>query len=708
VSKANDSVRLDEILLSEGLVDEEQIKEALRCQKDHGGKFGSHLMRQGFINEAGLVRALSRQTGFDGVVLADVEIPDIVTRLIPARIALARKVLPFDYLPEENLLKIACENPDDQDLIDELTFVARGKKIQLFVAAELALKAAVARYYVLPAEEAAPDKISAAGDAEEDATSLTEPIRGTVLLVCDVAGETGALRSVMETAGYRVTAIDSADDAIEFIDEEPPETVFIRDTAPGDAVQLVDRLRKDSPATTVRSFSSLSELMLDSSADTGEAELLVSLLDLFTMLLALQQKRPSNHSGAVGRWADKLCRRLSLPVEDRLAVTCAGYLHDIARYYYGGSDLPDNPRAMVRLTIKFLESVSFPPVVTGILRSMYIDLSGKYTDRLPIEVLGGNILTATDMLLDGIPANEKISAGAYESLQVKVRELTGRLFLAEVAEAFISMISDEMLAEAPDSGHGQVMVHAPEGENTDRLQGRLQDAGFRTVSALSLSALAVLYQRGRPDMIVLQVGDRIEDAGILIDELTAAGVAVSEVPTFILAGVGLTSRLAPLLEKGIEDIIPFDEDLGMLVAKMKRIQGSLEAAAGRAVTGTLVGSRGSLEDMNLIDLLQALGPSRKTIRLTVNSPEGNLELCLKKGEIAYARTADASGADAVYEAINWSQGRWAIQTITEAELPEPNNTLSNDTILMEGCRMLDEKTRSPRVPPESNPVSPPQ
>ena len=75
----NDSsqrTRLDEILVREGLISEEQIKEALIRQKAHGGKLGSQLLYHRAIDEAGLVRALAIQFDCEGVVLSGLEIPE--------------------------------------------------------------------------------------------------------------------------------------------------------------------------------------------------------------------------------------------------------------------------------------------------------------------------------------------------------------------------------------------------------------------------------------------------------------------------------------------------------------------------------------------------------------------------------------------------------------------------------------------------------
>ena len=114
--------RLDQILIDLGLVSDDQIKVALDLQKHYGGRFGSLLIHKGFIDEAGLVQALARQLGCNGVVLSKLTIDEPVYRMIPQRVALARKVIPFDYDLDNNVLKIACADPSDESLLNELGF----------------------------------------------------------------------------------------------------------------------------------------------------------------------------------------------------------------------------------------------------------------------------------------------------------------------------------------------------------------------------------------------------------------------------------------------------------------------------------------------------------------------------------------------------------------------------------------------------------
>ncbi|MCB2231530.1 DUF4388 domain-containing protein [bacterium] len=701
MSDQQSNLRLDEILVFEGLVSEEQVREALAYQREHGGKIGSHLMRAGHITESGLVKALSTKFDCDGVVLADMVVPTEVLRMVPADVALARRVLPFDYNAEHNLLKIACEDPKDERLMNELKFVTQGKTIKLFVGAELSLKSAIARHYMAQPRENS-TQLTESGSlpiadtilAEPPSTTLGDqrrPARGQVLLVTDDDNEGERIQALLEQQAYRVARSDSADDAIDLIGAEEFSTVFIKDTVPGDYIDLIDRLRKISPKTNVRYFESAAKLLIDRDASGTESDLLVKNLDLYTSLFASRQKEDSNHSHVVGKHVERLCRQLGLPNKERLLITTAGYIHDLAKYYYNPNDVPSDPRQQIELTIKLLDSLNYSPVVIEILRSMYINLRSKYTKRLPIEVLGGNIVTIVDIFSDNVKVNEKLSLDKFEAIRRKFDELTGKLFLAEVVNAFVDMIQRDVLKTQKEVKFGQVMIFGEDKTDIGRVERQLQVEGFRTVSETKYREFVDMFSRSRPNMMILMASKSPSQVISMIDDLTNMGVEVDELPTFIVAPANVAPSLTSLFERGIEDLIVLDESLDLLVVKMKKIRDRLEHEANRSRTNGGRGSQGLLKDMNLIDLLQAMGPSRKTAKLVISSADGtDLVMYLEHGQIRHADCNGKTGAEAVYEGIPWTEGSWMIEPVSVDSLPEPNNSLSNESILMEGCRLLDE------------------
>jgi len=141
----NRSPRLDELLIQEGLVTPEQVSAALQRQKLYGGRLGTQLLQMGVIDEATLVRVLAGKLGCEGIILGGMEITESVIQMIPATVAISRKVIPFVFDANHNLLKVACEDPGAQNILNDLRFASGGKDIQLYVASELALIHAIAR-----------------------------------------------------------------------------------------------------------------------------------------------------------------------------------------------------------------------------------------------------------------------------------------------------------------------------------------------------------------------------------------------------------------------------------------------------------------------------------------------------------------------------------------------------------------------------------
>jgi hypothetical protein len=97
--------------------------------------------------------------------------------------------------------------------------------------------------------------------------------------------------------------------------------------------------------------------------------------------------------------------------------------------------------------------------------------------------------------------------------------------------------------------------------------------------------------------------------------------------------------------------------------------------------------------MNVIDLLQAMGPTGKTARLSVTGQGQQLTIYLKEGQITYAECEDVVGAEAVYCALGWRKGVWSLESVAPEDIPDPNVSHTNEGILLEGCRRLDESIR---------------
>jgi DNA-binding response OmpR family regulator len=703
--------RLDQILIDEGIISEEAIGEALLRQRAHGGRFGSQLLYHRYLTEAQLVRALSIQLGCPGVVISDKEIPESVVRMVPARVALARKVMPFEHDPRTSVLKIACADPTDSSLVNELAFVTSGVTIELQAAAEIALDTVIAKYYLgrdvrlednllleIPEEATLAEKTPGKPDEAAD----TGKARPEILLVTDEEYAAAAVQSVLERDGYRVHLADSGDAAVKAAGEHRFGMIIINDALAAESDDLADRLRQMQPGASIRACKNLPSLMM-TEVPAATYGLSVKNLELLTSLVETRSGGLGNHSSRVGEYADRLCRRLRLSDADRLAVTSAAYLHDIGANYYGADDVGD-ARQVIELTTRLLSSLGYPETITGMLAAAYNELPAGTGQALPIEVLGGNVLTVVDLFCQATRGTDQLSLDKFDAVKKKLRDRVGTMFLPQVVEAFVDMIQEGILNVQTDRRLTQVMILADDPVVRQTVDLRLRNEGFATVAAAAAvaegdaTAAAELFGRRRPDIIVLVSAGSAEETEKLISGLASDGVEVSQVPTFLLTPVEWIPKLTGLLRRGIEDILPLSENIDLLAGKLLKARDRAHAAAGPRSEGEAdaAGARGRLADMNLVDVLQVLGPGRKTARITVrneSAPE-SLVIYVRDGKITRAELGSFRGAEAIYEGLGWADGFWTVDSVAAEDLPEDNVQESNEAILMEGCRLLDERLRS--------------
>jgi CheY-like chemotaxis protein len=101
--------------------------------------------------------------------------------------------------------------------------------------------------------------------------------------------------------------------------------------------------------------------------------------------------------------------------------------------------------------------------------------------------------------------------------------------------------------------------------------------------------------------------------------------------------------------------------------------------------------RGTLAQMNVIDLLQSLELGRKSCLLTFTKAADRCDLYFLDGQIQHASYGSLKGDPAVFKVVGWSEGNFQIDF--KGQSPEQTTTLSTQALLMEGLRMLDEANR---------------
>ena len=690
--------RIDEILLEQGTVSDSDLALALNRQKAMGGKLCSHLLECGAAPEAQIASALSLHFGIPGIALENIRVPLDVLRLLPYKVAQARRVLPFDIDTNLNVVKLACVDPTDNDLVTELGHLLKGREIQLHVAVESSLIQAINRLYGSFEELNVKEEVhhGATGELAYDTPRAGRNTK-SILAVSGQPPISQLLRVLLEKDGYTVAVSDSADTAIDAIRETAYDTVFIHNAVPGNILDLSNRLRATSPQTRIRRFDSVADLLVNESQPFGHIGKLRQQLELFTSLLTIKERVPRGQSPRAVQYIDQLCHRLSLGNEERLLIQNAAQLHERAKFYYTLA-APRDFRRLIDLVIKLLQSVYYEPKAIDILRWMYADISDRRDEKVPLAVLGGNILTVIDLFFEMFPPSKRATIDKLDEFRQSIDHRINVELLPIVVDAFMAVANEETLRVSTVSRSGQIMICSNRADNMIALTDQLKAIGFRTISALSPTSFARLYRRCRPDMMILQLHGDARTVLARVSEFRNLDIDLQSAPTFVLAPRQSITDLTPLLEWGIEDILDSDTDPEQIALKIHKTWTRMSLHPMTQESGdSNLETKGKLQDLNLIELLQVLGVGRRTVKITVvpaNRPNDVLEIYVDAGQIVFAQLNGFDGAEAIYVGITWDSGTWTIEPITEKELRRQNNQMSNEAILLEGCRLLDEMNTS--------------
>ena len=89
--------KLGDILISAGIINEEQLLEALKRQKKFGRKLGETLIDMGITNEMEIASALHDQLNCDLVILSEHRIEPDIIKLVNEELLRKHLVMPFEF-----------------------------------------------------------------------------------------------------------------------------------------------------------------------------------------------------------------------------------------------------------------------------------------------------------------------------------------------------------------------------------------------------------------------------------------------------------------------------------------------------------------------------------------------------------------------------------------------------------------------------------
>lgn len=146
--KKQKPLRLGDLLIENGIINQDQLKIALIEQKQHNIPLGKILIRLGFVSEEVMRDTLSESIGEDSVDLSKVVPDGDAIRLIPKEIARRFHMLPITYDQRSKTLTLAMADTFNLIALDQTTALL-GADVNLtpLLAGEAEIEAAIDQFY---------------------------------------------------------------------------------------------------------------------------------------------------------------------------------------------------------------------------------------------------------------------------------------------------------------------------------------------------------------------------------------------------------------------------------------------------------------------------------------------------------------------------------------------------------------------------------
>lgn len=184
--------RIGEFLLKKGIIQQEQLEEALRLQ-NRGQRFlGQILIGMGWSSELEIYKALAHQLRVKFVDFNTVKIDPHIVQLIPELLAVTRDILPISV--DDNTLYLVMENPRDIEVIQIVEFTTE-RQVKPLIAPLSQLREMIRRYYNIKitarTHPGRPDDISLLGLSQEHLQAYHKVLQQSHGLIF-VTGPTGS------------------------------------------------------------------------------------------------------------------------------------------------------------------------------------------------------------------------------------------------------------------------------------------------------------------------------------------------------------------------------------------------------------------------------------------------------------------------------------------------------------------------------------
>jgi CheY-like chemotaxis protein len=192
-----------------------------------------------------------------------------------------------------------------------------------------------------------------------------------------------------------------------------------------------------------------------------------------------------------------------------------------------------------------------------------------------------------------------------------------------------------------------------------------------------------------PDLLICDYRMPGMDGRQLVEKLKSRPATANFATVLMANKADIAERLSP--QDAADDYLEKPFFLKDAIRRVKRIidRIAIEKLAKTAPSDGVV--RGSLSQMNVIDLMQSLEMGRKSCKLSLSNQGDKCEVFFVEGQVKHATYGSLVGDPAVFKVLRWTGGNFQLDF--DGKTDKETTQLNTQGLLMEGLRLLDESSR---------------
>lgn len=621
-----------------------------------------------------------------------------VLNFISAETAWEKELLPLEIDEDNKILTIATTHPDKISFVKELPIYSE-YTVKIKIAIPAQLKSKIIESYrnaetnLIPSEnETNGHKETAEVDDYLKSVYQKNNTQETILFIVSKSFDEIDLCRFLVKQGYQLFVVSDVEEISSVINKVKIDRLFIENKIIDKNLEMLKLVQSKSPACIIKSYTNSKELLFPHNIANQFSQLLKNNLELIYTNL-IDDKNQLSLFNEFLQLLDNICEILCISENNRILALNAACLYQINKH-----DLIENKHLLQEINLfkSFNDSSDtnqYFSIVTDIIKKIDSFQSGNITNHTFVKV-AANIIKIIDHFVYKYPLGPSITKNKFESFKIMLLQQIDILYYREVVDTFLQAIEKKLVFISDENENSMVLAYSEYDEDLKFMSEYFNNNNINLYITNSVEDFEEKFRKLRPQILIISKCCEVETLKTFIVSLTELGINFHQLPTFLITSSESIPSVSELFQVGIEDIFPFNHNLDLLVFKVKRslLRLSYEKESRQALIKEL-GTNGSLENMNIIDLIQAMNGSQKTVQIDITAEGHQLTIFLEKGNIVYGQCDNIAGPEAVFRAIGWKKGVWSIEPVEIDDIPTKNIDIPNESILLEGCRLLDEQNK---------------